>query len=244
MNLDTDIDDDKNNSDNENKVNEQELSLVLDRDTFGIVYEYLNDDLHLLHFLSLYNLKINNKEIDLKNYNWDEISKLKDLDYNFIEYFTNKFDWVELTYSYRYKEEFVSRFSENVIWDLINTINDLDCANYSYDFFDRFTDKLDWNKISYWRNLNEYFVITFADKLNWDVLCSAQGLTKYILDNYSNKIVLSKIERNNYIDETLILDIPIEDEGENTNEEEIQDEDIEMLERELEQQNTDVEEMD
>jgi len=76
-------------------------------------------------------------------------------------------------------------------------------SNYEYDFFEDFKDKLDWDKISRWGDMDEHFIVQFENELDWNILSTVQGLTEYLIRRFNNKINWNNIRSNYHIPQEL-----------------------------------------
>ena len=180
------------------------MNIVIDRDSFGIIADFLSDDLQFLLFLKRYNLKPNNREIIWENLMWNDISH-QELTIDFIREFKDFLDWNVLTNTYLNSEDFLREFQDYIIWDTVSGRMKF-MKNYEYDFFEEFKDKLDWVKISRWGNMDEFFIVKFENELDWDILSTVQGLTEYLIRRYHDRISWNSFSRNYHIAQTIRSD--------------------------------------
>ena len=198
--------------------------LQIDDDSFGIIVDFLKDDLQFLLFLKQNNIKPKGKEIIWKNLNWNNISK-EELSIDFIREFRQHLDWDIITNQFLNSEDYLREFQDNIIWDDVSARMKF-TNNYEYDFYEEFKDKLDWHRISRCGNMDEYFIIQFENELDWDIISTVQGLTEYLIHRFSNKINWNNFRNNNHIPQEL-RDIVV-DEYDNNDEEVIFNNDIEI----------------
>ena len=196
-----------------------ELYIKLDKDSFGIVSDFLIDDLPFLLFLKKYNIKLKNRPVNWENFNWNEISNEDNLSNEFIYEFQNFLDWNILTRKKSHNVDFIRTFPNLIEWEEISSKMRFTTV-FDYDFFEEFKERLNWTRISNWGNMDELFIDKFKDKLDWDVLSSRQGLTRYLVEKYQNRINWERIQTNRSINRDLVEEFrPIP-----------QNEDIEIIE--------------
>ena len=70
-------------------------------------------------------------------------------------------------------EEFIEKFSDKLNWPDISAYQEL-----SEEFIERNKDKVDWNNISTYQKLSEDFIERNADRVNWQLISKYQFLTE------------------------------------------------------------------
>lgn len=171
------------------------INIKLDRDSFGILADFLSDDLQFLLFLKLNDIKPKGKDIEWENLKWNEITYEQDLSMEFIQEFQTFLDWNILTRQHKKSMDFIRTFPELIDWNIISSSMIFD-NTFSYEFFEEFQDKFNWTKISRWDYIAEDFIDKFKDNLNWDVLSSCQGLSQYLCARYSDRINWDRVRLN------------------------------------------------
>jgi hypothetical protein len=59
------------------------------------------------------------------------------------------------------------------------------------DFIREFSDKVDWDWISYSQNLSENFVREFQDKVNWKDIFKHQNLSESFIREFKDKFLIA-----------------------------------------------------
>ena len=181
--------------------------LLLDFNVIGIITDFISDEFHFLFFLKNNNVKPYNKEIKFDNIDWRDISNdieineqlYKDMNFDIVHEFQDNLDWNTLTHIKLKNQEFLTKHSDKVNFDIISDKMKFD-ETLDYSFFSTFIDKFDWYKISRWGNMAEDFIDIFFNELDWTVLSRTQGLTPYLLNKYIHKLILVDIRYNQYIE--------------------------------------------
>ena len=185
--------------------------LILDFNVIGIITDFVSNNFHFLYFLKQNEIKPYNKEICYDNVDWSDISsniETYETFYNtdIINDFKENYDWDILTHIKIKNQDFLTKYSDKVNFDIISDKMKFD-ETLDYTFFTTFIDKFNWYKISRWGNMAEDFIDIFFNELDWSVLCRAQGLTSYLLNKYIDKLIIDDIRYNQYIDSTTKIEI-------------------------------------
>ncbi len=172
-------------------------SIILDKDSFGVLADFLSDDLQFLLFLKTFDIRPKDKEINWDILDWENISH-QDLTTDFVRGFKSYLNWDIVTNHYLTSWKFIREFKDDIIWDIISSRMKFK-NDYEYNFYEEFKDKLNWIKISKWGNMDEHFVVLFEECLDWDILSSVQGLTEYLIRRFSHKINWENLSKNYHI---------------------------------------------
>lgn len=189
--------------------------MLIDRDSFSILYLMLEDDVNFLFFILGNNININ---INYDNYDWYNISQTTIPKY-ILDKLVNHLEWNVITKKYIDDELFLRDNKENIIWSVFSnkmTFGDI----LSYQFFEDFKDKIIWGKISSWRFMAEDFIIQFENELDWEILSKYQGLTEYLINRFNHKIVWEELTYNRSIEDDLknrMLSLYVENNNDNVN---------------------------
>ena len=175
--------------------------IILDKDSFGVLADYLTDDLQFLLFLKIFDIKPKDKEINWDMLDWEHIAR-QELTVDFIREFKEYLNWDIITNNFLSSEVFIREFKDNVVWDTISSRMKFR-NEYDYDFFEEFVDRFNWIKISRWGNMDEYFVIKFEEHLDWNIISSVQGLTEYLIRRFNHKINWENFDRNYHVPQEL-----------------------------------------
>lgn len=207
--------------------------LLLDFNIIGVITSFINTDFHFLFFLQEKSIKPFYKEITYDNIDWNELSYdiekyenfYNDNSIDIIEEFKENYNWDTLTTIKLTDQNFLTKYSENINFEIISDKMNFD-ETLDYSFFTDFIEKINWTKLSRWGNMAEDFIDIFYNQLDWSILCRTQGLTQYLLDKYFDKLILNEIRYNHYIDQEIrnsiverLENIEIEEAGENNTEE-------------------------
>lgn len=177
---------------------------ILGRDTFGIVFDMISDDLNFVLYLKQERIKPKGKDINFDNFNWDEISHNKNLSFEFIEEFKNQLNWSILTSNNINEIDFIRTFKDNIDWYTISNRLSFDNCGYEYDFFEEFSSYINWSKIARWDYISEDFIDKFSEVLDWDVISGCQGLSRYLMEKYIDNINWNRIINNRSIARDLV----------------------------------------
>jgi len=175
--------------------------IILDKDSFGILADFLDDDLQFLLFLKTFDIRPKDKEIDWDTLDWENISR-QELTVDFIREFKEYLNWDIITNFFLSSEVFIREFQDKVVWDTISSKMKFR-NDYDYDFFEEFSDRFNWIKISKWGNMDEHFVIKFEEYLDWNIISGVQGLTEYLIRRFNHKINWENFNRNYHVPQVL-----------------------------------------
>jgi hypothetical protein len=183
---------------------------MLDRDSFSIIFNFLEDDIHFIYYCYKNNVKIRGEDIDFSkiNIDWNHVSDLE-LTIEMMKDLSSYLNWNIITSAYKENLEVIREFKDDKIqWDIICSKmrfcdNDIFTRD-DYAFCKEFADYLDWNKISRYSGMDELFIHNFADRLNWGTLSSVQGLSEFLLDTYKEKIVWGNTYTNRVLNKSLV----------------------------------------
>lgn len=174
--------------------------LLLDFNVIGIITSYINNNFDFLYFLKENNVKPYYKEIEWEQVKWDEVSNnIEKYDINIVEEFKDNFDWNTLTYKKMEDQEFLTKYSEYINFEIINQKMRFSYS-IEYNFYETFHEKFDWIRLSRWADMAEDFIDLFHERLDWTILCRTQGLTRYILNKYYDKLILDELRYNYHIE--------------------------------------------
>ena len=104
--------------------------MLIDRDSFSIVYLMLDDDVNFLFFILGNNININ---INYDNYDWYNISQTTIPKY-IVSKLVNHLEWNVITKKYIDDEIFLRENNENIIWSVFS--NKMVFGILSYQFFE------------------------------------------------------------------------------------------------------------
>ena len=135
-----------------------------------------------------------NKGVSLNQFNWEEISKIRNLPEDFIREFQDKVDWLRISAFQNLSEDFLREFQDKVDWKWISYYQTL-----SEDFIREFKDKVDWEYISRKQTLSEDFIREFQDKVDWNNISYLQTLSEDFIREFKDKVDLNYISLNNRI---------------------------------------------
>lgn len=196
--------------------------LLLDFNVIGIITSFIDGNFEFLYFLKENNVKPYYKDIDWSKVNWNEISTdIEKYDLSVIEEFKDSFNWDSITSQKMDDQEFLTKYSELVNFELINQKMKFSYS-IEYNFYETFEDKFDWVRLSRWADMAEDFIDKFHHKLDWSVLCRSQGLTRYIMNKYYDKLIITDLRYNYHIEQGIkneIIERLMNDNEENNNDE-------------------------
>ena len=178
-----------------------DTDIILDKDSFSVLADFLNDDLDFLLFLKKFDIRPKDREINWSSLNWDDISR-KELSIDFIREFKSYLNWDIITNHFITSEQFVREFQDVIVWDIISNRMKFK-SDYEYNFYEEFKEKLDWVKISRWGDMDEHFIVLYEEYLDWDVISSVQGLTEYLIRRFNHRINWENFNRNYHIPQVL-----------------------------------------
>jgi hypothetical protein len=177
--------------------------LYLDNNVIGIIFSCIADDLNFLLYLREQKIKPYYNPIKWNKIDFYQVSKqIERLERNFIVEFKEYLDWDVVTDIQIKNQEFLEFFDKNISFSVISNKMRFD-DSLDYNFFLKYKDQLDWTKIARWDYIAEDFIDIFHIELDWEVLSKQQGLTRYLLEKYINKIIISLLQTNINITDTL-----------------------------------------
>jgi Txe/YoeB family toxin of Txe-Axe toxin-antitoxin module len=80
------------------------------------------------------------------------------------------------------------------------------CSTFwlSEELIDKYSDRLNWDEVSFHQKLNYAAIDKYADKLNWKYVSQYQKLSEELIDKYSSKVDWSHIFRDQELSEDFI----------------------------------------
>ena len=120
------------------------------------------------------------KKLDIKKYNWHDISNYKYLNENFIFIFKNKLNMKQVQKKNLLTCRFLRKIDKYLDWDLISEFQELD-ETFLYDY----NEYLNWNLICIHQKLDSNLIDLFNNKVNWSLISRNQKLNNYIIEKYS-----------------------------------------------------------
>ena len=136
--------------------------------------------------------------------NWNIISSIKYLNYNFIREFSGVpgVNWILISKTQKLSEVFIAEYSHKVNWTWISINQEL-----SENFINTFENKVDWNWIVKCQNLSEQFIRETNNKreLCWKSISCNQKLTENFIEEFIEKINWDSISKTQKLSETFIL---------------------------------------
>lgn len=98
-----------------------------------------------------------------KRVNWLSIITFQNLSEEFVRYhIVGKYDIYYLPFASKLSERFIDEYAEELAWEHISRYQPL--MNYSYDFIERYNDKLEWWGVIRRRDLSWTFIREFRHK--------------------------------------------------------------------------------
>lgn len=180
--------------DNENELSEEFMEMYKKQIDWYIlcIYQNFSDNFIIRnHKLIEWDTYIIHKKISKKvlikfqkEINWDLYSTNPHLNDDIIETFNDKFNWNFLQLK-NPSDKFIKKFIEKINW-----------TNLTFDNLDRYSlykNYVDWERLSYYVNLTEEFMIKHEDKLIWDYISGHQKLSKEFIKKYKHKLNMDKV---------------------------------------------------
>jgi len=177
----------------------------MDRDSFSILFSFLEDDIYFLYYCSTNNIKVNGKYVDFSNdkIDWNHVSSL-DLSVTMMRDFKNYLNWDIISEVNKENIDIIREFKDEIQWDVIcgsMRFHDDDIfSRDNYAFCKEFSEYLLWSRMSRWNNMDEMFVHLFSDKVCWNTISSCIGLSPFLLETYRDKINWTNINNNRAVD--------------------------------------------
>ena len=154
-----------------------DLQLIILRYAIGFIQENIGLIIKILMIFP----ELKEKKI----INWNEISKYKKLNEDFIREFKDKVNWYNISQFQTLNEDFIREFQNEVYWELISSEQ-----NLSEDFIREFQDKVNWKNISVNQKLSEDFIREFQNKVDWYGISLHQEMSVEFMEEFKNKITI------------------------------------------------------
>jgi hypothetical protein len=170
--------------------------LHLDNNVIGVIFSFISDEFNFLLYLRENKIKPYFNSISWENIDFNFVSgEIEILDDEFINEFSDRLDWHKITHSQICNQNFLERYSDNIIFSIIDNKMKFD-NSLDYNFFLKYKNQLDWTKIAQWDYIAEDFIDIFHIELDWVVLSRQQGLTRYLLEKYIDRLILDQLTQN------------------------------------------------